>query len=196
MVEDPEYFDPTTQDKMKTGLELLTRKGVYPYEWMDDEDKLYTTSLPDTEAFHSELYNEDISDEEYAHALRVWDHFQCEAFEDYHNLYLTTDVILLQDVFERLRKTCMKYYQLDAARYLTAPSLAWDAMLLYTGVELELLTEDRNDIYILMRTIFMTMPFLAHMSGGHIMLTREEIDSIDWNKEFNRDMEEIHSANR
>ena len=41
----------------------------------------------------------------------------------------------------------MEYYQLDAARYLTAPSLAWDTMLLHAGVELELLTEDKQDIY-------------------------------------------------
>ena len=43
MVQDPEYIDPTTQEKIKTGLELLTRKDVYPYEWMDDEDKLPRT---------------------------------------------------------------------------------------------------------------------------------------------------------
>ena len=60
MVQDPEYIDPTTQEKIKTGLELLTRKGVYLYAWMDDEDKLYTTSLPDKECFHGELYNDSI----------------------------------------------------------------------------------------------------------------------------------------
>ena len=60
---------------------------------MNDEEKLYTTtSLPSKECFHSELYNEDISDEEYDHPRKVWEHFECRTFEDYHNLYLKIDV--------------------------------------------------------------------------------------------------------
>ena len=146
-VEDPAHIDQITQEQITTGLDLLMQKGVYPYEWMNDDEKLYTTSLPPKECFHSELYNEDISDEEYEHARKVWHHFECATFEDHHNLYLITDVLLLRDVFEKFRKTCMEYYQLNVARCLTAPSLAWDAMLLYTGVEIELLTEEKQDIH-------------------------------------------------
>ena len=146
-VEDSAHIDQITQDQITTGLQLLMWKGVYPYEWMNDDEKLHTTSLPPKECFHSDLYYNDISDEEYAHARKVWDHFECETFEDYHNVYLLTDVLLLRDVFEKFRKTCMEYYQLDAAKYLTAPSLAWDAMLVYTGVEIELLMEEKQDIH-------------------------------------------------
>ena len=92
-VEDPEHIDHVTQGQITTGLELLMWKGVYPYEWMNDEEKLYTTtSLPSKECFHSELYNEDISDEEYDHPRKVWEHFECRTFEDCHNLYLKIDV--------------------------------------------------------------------------------------------------------
>ena len=80
---------------------------MYPYEWMNDDETLYMTSLPSKECVHSEVYNEDISDDEYDHACKVWDHFECATFEEYHNLYLVTDVLLLRDVFERFRKTCM-----------------------------------------------------------------------------------------
>ena len=52
-------------------------KGVYPYEWMTDEEKLYTT-LPSKECFHSELYNEDIAIEEYKHAREVWELLSAE----------------------------------------------------------------------------------------------------------------------
>ena len=55
------------------------------------------------EFFYSELYNEDISDEEYEHARKVWDHFERVTFEEYHNSYLVTDVLLLRDVFEKFR---------------------------------------------------------------------------------------------
>ena len=55
-VEDPTHIDEITQEQITTGLELLLWKGVYPYEWMNDDEKLYTTSLPPKECFPSELY--------------------------------------------------------------------------------------------------------------------------------------------
>ena len=59
----------------------------------------------------------------------------------YHDLYLQTNVLLLCDVFENFRATCMQYYKLDPAHYFSAPGLAWDAMLKMTGMELELMVE-------------------------------------------------------
>ena len=35
----------------------------------------------------------------------------------------------------------MEYYGLDPAHYLTLPHFGWDAVLKFTGVELELLTD-------------------------------------------------------
>ena len=59
----------------------------------------------------------------------------------YHDLYLESDVLLLADVFENFRNVCLKNYKLDPAWYYTSPSIAWDAALKMTGVELELLTD-------------------------------------------------------
>ena len=50
-----------------------------------------------------------------------------------------TDVLLLSDVFENFRATCLKHYNLDPAHYYTSPGLAWDACLKETGQELQLL---------------------------------------------------------
>ena len=85
------------------------------------------------------MNNEDISDSDYQHALNVWNTFQCKTIRDYHNLYLKSDVLLLADVFENFRKTCLKHYKLDPAHYFTSPGLAWDACLKQTGQELQLL---------------------------------------------------------
>ena len=121
--------------------ELLCQKGHYPYEWVDDIKKLEYKGLPPRAKFYSALKQELITEKEYEHALKVYEALGCKSFKDYHLTYLKSDVLLLADVFENFRKTCMNYYNLDPANYLTAPGLAWDAMLLKTGVKLELITD-------------------------------------------------------
>ena len=129
------------QKNIKTNSSLLTRKGVYPYDYVTSIEKLRETKLPPKEAFYSILYNEEISDEDYQHAFNVWNTFNCQNLQDYHDLYLKSDVILLADVFENFRKTCLKYYKIDPCHYYTAPGLAWDACLILTKQELQLLTD-------------------------------------------------------
>lgn len=119
----------------------LIRKGIFPYEFVSSYDSLQTTSLPNQNQFYSSLTNTNVSDYDYKHAVDVWRHFQCKNMLDYSNLYLKTDVMLLTDVFENFRGVCIKTYDLDPAQYYTAPGLSWDAMLKYTKVELELLTD-------------------------------------------------------
>ena len=123
----------------KDNVDLLTRKGVYPYDYIGSLEKLTETQLPPKEQFYSKLNDEDISDEDYSHAQNVWSTFKCKSIRDYHDLYLKSDVLLLADVFENFRKTCLKHYNLDPAHYYTSPGLAWDACLKETGQQLELL---------------------------------------------------------
>ena len=125
---------------IKNNSSLLTRKGVYPYDYVTSINKLKETKLPSKDEF-SKLYDEEILDEDYQHAINVWKTFNCQTLQDYHDLYLKTDVLLLADVFENLRKTCLKHYKLDPCHYYTAPGLAWDACLKETKEELQLLKD-------------------------------------------------------
>ena len=50
---------------------LLLRKGVYLYEDMDSWEKFSEISLPEKKDFQSELNEEGITDEDYAHAQKV-----------------------------------------------------------------------------------------------------------------------------
>ena len=60
---------------------------------------------------------------------------------EYHDLYLGSDVLLLRDVFENFRRTCLQYYKLDPCHYFTSLGLSWDAMLKMTNIKLELMTD-------------------------------------------------------
>ena len=126
---------------IKENKSLLTRKGCYPYDYVSSIDILQETKLPSKELFYSKLYDEHISDEDYQHALKVWDTFNCKTMKDCHDLYLKSDILLLADVFENFRKTCLKHYKLDPCHYYTAPGLAWDACLKETNQNLELLKD-------------------------------------------------------
>ena len=128
-----------TKHAFKKNTSLLTRKGVYPYDYVSSLDKLSETQLPPKDEFYSYLNDEDISDEDYQHAIKVWNKFGCKTIKDYHDLYLKSDVLLLADVFENFRSTCLKHYKLDPAHYYTSPGLAWDACLKTTGQKLQLL---------------------------------------------------------
>ena len=117
-------------------LDLLSRKGVYPYDFMDNNRE-----LPTKDQFYSILNNEHITDDEYIHAKEVWDTFYIKTMDDYHDLYLVSDVLLLTVVFENFRKSCMQYCKLDPCHYFTSPGLSWDAMLKMTNIKLELMTD-------------------------------------------------------
>ncbi|XP_023314539.1 uncharacterized protein LOC111693627 [Trichogramma pretiosum] len=129
------------QDYNGAQIDLLTKKGVFPYEYISSLEKLQETALPPPEQFYSSLTDSDISTKDYEHAKEVWDSFKISNLGEYSDLYLKTDVILLVEVFENFRKTCHEAYELDPAHYYTLPGYSWDAMLLYTQVELELLTD-------------------------------------------------------
>ena len=130
-----EWFE---DEKMQ---ELLLRKGVYPYEYMDSWDRFSETELPPKEEFYSTLKREHISDEDYAHAQRVWGSLKDKNMGSYHDLYLMMDTLLLADVLMRYRRDGFRKYGLDPAHYLTTPGYSWDALLRMTKIKLELLTD-------------------------------------------------------
>lgn len=120
---------------------LMRRKGVFPYSFIDSIDKMNNSNLPTKNDFYDSLREEHISDECYDRAKEVWRLFACKNLGEYSDLYLKSDVLLLTDVFEQFRDTCLKVYKLDPAQYFTLPGLSFDCMLRMTKVELELLTD-------------------------------------------------------
>ena len=144
-------------DEMCKSLNLIYSgekrvKGVYPFDWVDSIEKFSETQLPPQESFYSKLNGEVISDDDYSHAQKVWDEFQCKTFRDYHDLYNVSDVLILADVFENFRDVCIENYNIDPAHHYTAPGVAWDAALKMTKIELELLSD--YDMLLMMLVYF------------------------------------------
>ena len=119
---------------------LLLRKGFYPYEYMDSWETFNETSLPDKEAFYSNLNREDITDLDNNHPKIVFKNPINKTLGNYDDLYVQSDTLLLA-VFENFRNMCIKVYEFDPAHFLSAPGLAWQACLKKTEVKLELLTD-------------------------------------------------------
>ena len=137
-----DYFTDPVQ------FRLVKRKGVYPYDYMDSFSKFNDTKLSHREEFYSQLKDEGISEDDYSHVQNIWNTFNLQNMGEYHDLYLKTDILLLTDVFENFRKTCLTYYKLDPLHYITSPGLAWDAMLKMTGINLELITDIDMQLFI------------------------------------------------
>ena len=134
--------------------DLLIRKGVYPYDYMDNR-RFIETELPPAKEFYSRLYDSNVDPKDYKHAQKVWKHFDIKNMGEYHNLYLKTDVILLADIFdmadllaENFRDVCVKNYKLDPAWYYTSPGLSWNALLKKTEIKLDLLSDVNMILFI------------------------------------------------
>ena len=135
-----ESFKYTSEQFTGKKLSLMSQKGVYPYDCMDCFEKFDQTELPAKEQFYRVSNDQHVTNGEYDHARKVWKTFNIKTMGGYHDLYLKSDVLLLADVFESFRKTCLQYYKLDPCHYSTSPGLSWDAMLKMTNIKLELMT--------------------------------------------------------
>ena len=85
----------------------MSRKGVYPYEYLDSWEKFDETSIPPKEPYYSELNEEGITDADCAHIQKLWEVFKIKDMSENHNLYVQCDTLLLADTFENFRDKCI-----------------------------------------------------------------------------------------
>ena len=158
---------------------LLLRKGIYPYEYLDDWNRFEEEKVPDKSDFYSNLNVKEISGIDYRHAEKVFNEFNIKNVGEYHDLYVQSDTLLLADVFENFRDMCMKVYELDPSCFLSAPGLAWQACLKETGVKLELIT----DVDMLLMIEKGIRGGICHSVHRHAMPNNKYMKNYDKNKE-------------
>ena len=110
-------------------FKLLLRKLLYPYEYMDSWKRFNETELPSKDTFYSTLNLEDMSADDYAHAINVWNTFNINNLGEYNDLYVKLDTALLADVFENFRNKSIEIDKLDPGYFLATPGLSWWACL-------------------------------------------------------------------
>ena len=136
LVKNLERFPHTSKYFSADQLDLVLRKGVYPYEYVDCLDKLIKTKLPSKDRFVSTLSGTTISDKDYE--LRKMSGI---LFGAKHSQTTRSSTVSRTSFFLLMSLKISSTFKLDPAHYITAPSLALDAMLKMTEVELELLTD-------------------------------------------------------
>jgi len=124
--------DPVLAQKI---FEKVTKKGIYPYEYVTDHSVFADKTLPPIEKFYSSLRASSVSPEEYQYAQDLFA-LCCDSFLDYHMLYLVTDVLLLGCCLSTSRELLHEAHGLDICCYMSLPAFTYDAMLLLTGVTL------------------------------------------------------------
>ena len=104
------------QEFGEENYKLLTKKGIYPYDYFDEKQKYKELELPKKEKFFNKLNNKNISNDDYKHALKVFKTFECKDLLEYSILYLKTDICHLSDVFQKFSDFAYKTYNLDPRR--------------------------------------------------------------------------------
>lgn len=126
---------------------VLSRKGVFPYEYMDSNcfDKLKEKQLPELRYWFSKLNHDDPNDEKIIKKVKkekecadfIFKYFKCKNMKKYNDLYVTTDLFLLSDIFVDYRKRSYNLKGVDQIYSVSLPGFSNRAMLKYTESEIE-----------------------------------------------------------
>ena len=115
---------------------------------MDSFELFQRPQLPPKDAFYTSLTEEDISEKDYTHTQRLFNLLDMTDLGDYHNFYLLNNMLLLADVLKSFRNVCLQSYGLDPSHNYTSPGLSWQAAIKIKDVELDLLTDIDQHLFI------------------------------------------------
>ena len=134
--------DIVAQIYPESDVELLERKGLFATTTLT-RSRLSKNLLYLYERHSSTLSKALSSATDYAHAKHVFANYQCESLKDHMQLYLLSDICLLADVFQMFLYNSLLEYHLDPAYFVSAPQLAWNAILKHINRPIPLITDPK-----------------------------------------------------
>lgn len=145
----------------ETKIQLLSKKGFFPYSFLDSPERLSLKTLPPRSAFFNDLTQEELSRQDYEHACQVYEVFKCRNLGDYAAVYLACDVLLLSCVFEVFRSMAFDCYKIEPTAFYSLPGFSFQAALLMCNAKIELLT-DREMLLMINKSIRGGMTVCSH----------------------------------
>lgn len=126
-------------------------KGVFPYDWFDNFDKLNETELPPAPWLNT-LTGQLLDHEK---AMEVWRERNMRTFAEYHDYYMHLDVLILADIFEQFRDVTLAEFKIDPVQFQGAPGLTW-----YLGLK------SKPDLFKVIRDKDVYLDIQANIRGG------------------------------
>ena len=115
----------THTNKFLGDSDLVSAKGVYPYSYMTGPEKFTETQLPlPIKAFYNIQEDEPCPQKNYDLAREIWTQYDMQTMQNYHDLYLLSDVLLLTGIFQNFWNSVYEQHHLDPLHFITFPSLA------------------------------------------------------------------------
>ena len=109
-------------------------------------ERISTSNALQVKRYASLLTGKKINDKEYEHVITVWNRFEMKMMKDCHDLFLKFDVLLLPDLFEKIRSSSLKNYELCPSPYLRTLALSLGSMRNMPNANLTLFSD--ADMYL------------------------------------------------
>lgn len=117
------------------------QKQHLPYQYFSSFDVFEETDFPPIEAFYNSLGGSSITEEQYSHAVSVFNSLDDRTLGGYLDYYLFCDVCLLEDIIEHFRDTSLKNFGLDPVFFYTLAGFSFDAMLQHIDQKIYLIQD-------------------------------------------------------
>ena len=121
-----------TKEDSKNNFEMINKKlenFLYSYINPNNLDEKF---LPKKKDFYNKLTMKKIRNKEYKNVKLFYEKMKFKNLREYLECYLTSDIILLADIFNNFRKMIFNEFELDCIKYVSAPSLSKDCALKYS----------------------------------------------------------------
>ena len=126
-----------TKEHFKNNFEMINKKlENFPYSYIN-ANNLDEKDLPEKKYFYNQLTMKHIKDEDYINVKLFYKNMKFKNLKEYLECYLTSDITLLADIFNNSRKMIFDEFELDCAKYVSAPSLSKDFALKYSKCKIE-----------------------------------------------------------